>query len=126
MDEECVFIASDEACGICLALDGTNTSAPPHPNCLCQIVPKEKEQDCEMDYSFGGHHWGPGEYDGGIGGEITVVCPDGSTISESFDVDLAPYEETGEDPMDIGIEAFEAEAAALCEQCPEPEPFLCC
>lgn len=124
MDEDYTFIASDFACGICMALDGTNCSTLPHPNCLCQIVPQEKE--CHAEYTFSGNYDGPGSYDGSVGGEITVFCPDGSEISESFEFDLGPYESTGDDTLDIAIEEFEAEAAALCEQCPEPEPFLCC
>jgi hypothetical protein len=124
MDGEYVFVASGDACGVCLALDGTECTEVPHPNCLCQVVPKEG--GCEIDYSFSGSYYGPGHYDGSVGGEITVICPDGSEISESFEVELAPYAGTGEDSFDIAVEAFEAEAEALCEQCPEPEPFLCC
>jgi hypothetical protein len=124
MDDQGVLVASGDACPACLALEGTDAQPPIHPNCLCQVVPRTS--DCDVDYSFSGYHYGPGEYDGGAGGEITVTCPDGSTISESFEVAFAPFAGSGADPMDIAVDGFEGEAEGLCDQCPEEEPFRCC
>ena len=124
MDEEYEFVASGDACGICQALDGTSCSELPHEGCMCQVVPKER--DCETGVRFSGHYYGPGTYDGGAAGEIVVRCPDGTEIGESFDVDFGPYRNTGEATFDIANDAFEAEAEALCDQCRDPEPFLCC
>jgi hypothetical protein len=124
MDEEYEFVANGDACGVCQALDGTTCSALPHEACMCQIVPKES--GCQVKYNYSGHYYGPSTYDGGASGEIEVECPDGSVIGESFDVEFDSYRNSGLDVSDIAADAFEAEAEALCAQCKEPEPFLCC
>lgn len=121
-----VFQPSGDACGACMALAGMPYTGSVHENCMCQAVPDE-EGDCEVDYSFTTTRWGNGEYDGAAGGEITVTCPDGTVISESFEFDFSPYAGgDGSDLMDLAVDGFEAEAAALCAECQEQEPFLCC
>ena len=126
MDDEAEyeFLASGDACGACQALDGTTCTQLPHENCMCQIVPKGSQ--CESDYQFSSAHWGPGLFDGVVGGEITVTCPDGTTISESFEFNLSPHSGEGAGPMDLALDAFDGEAESLCSECPEEKPFLCC
>ena len=126
-DIEYVFQPSGDACGACQALAGMPYTGPVHENCMCQAVPADDQPECEQSYEFDTTRWGPGTYDGSVGGEITVTCPDGSTISESFEFDLSPYAGgDGSDVLDLAVDAFEGEAEALCSECPEPDPFLCC
>jgi hypothetical protein len=117
-DEGYVFYASGDACGICLALDGTNTAGLPHDSCQCQIEPGS---DCTHEYSGGSDHWGPGDYDATFGAEITVTCADGSEIGVSVPIDLSGFDpNSGGDILDYIEDAVDAEADALCEQCPPP------
>jgi hypothetical protein len=114
-----VFHASGDACGICVALDGTNTAGRPHDNCQCQI--DADADDCSWDYTGSTTHYGPGSYEGTFGAEITVRCADGSEIGISVPIDLGGFDPSGDaDVFDFLDAAVAAEAEALCDQCPEP------
>jgi hypothetical protein len=117
-----VFVAGGDACGACQSLDGTTAAAPAHDNCSCSNEPGD--DDCTHEYTGGGsNHYGPGDYDAKWGTELTVTCPDGSDISESFEVDLAGFDPAGGgDVLDFIENAIDAEADELCKQCPKDEP----
>ena len=123
---ETVFIASGDSCAMCTALDGTNCASLPHPGCMCQLIPVDDDPDCEIDYTFTKTHRGSKEFDVRLGGEITVTCPDGTTIGESFEADLNDYADTAADEFEAVQQAFHDHGEELCEQCPPPEPFKCC
>lgn len=120
-DMEYVFQAGGDACGICLALDGTNNTAQPHPNCSCQIVNKEEEKECEYEIEW--HppvRHGEGKYDFTIGGELTVTCPDGTSVGQSVE-----WSASGYDP-DAGWNDFvesliDGVVGELCSECKESD-----
>jgi hypothetical protein len=122
MDEDLVFQASGDACGICAALDGTNCSTLPHPNCQCQIVPAENE----CTYEFVPHEpvrRGPGRYDFRFGGELTVTCPDGSDAGgESVEWDASGYDPDAGGWSEFAQPLIDAAVKELCDQCPSDEP----
>lgn len=105
-----VFVASGDACGVCQALDGSDCMSQPHDSCRCQVEPYH----CETDIQFSEVvHTGPGEYDYAFGAEITVTCPDGSTVGMS--VGVVMNEQNIDDPNLGG--GIDAAADELCEQC---------
>ncbi|MDQ2974017.1 MAG: hypothetical protein M3R69_01245 [Acidobacteriota bacterium] len=121
MDEEYEFQATGDACGICAALDGTNYSSKPHPNCLCQIVPVEKECTYQLD-EHGLTHYGTGKYNFTFGGGLTVFCPDGSEAGgESVEWDASGYDPEGS-WSDFANGLIDAAVAELCENCQAEEP----
>lgn len=119
-ENEVEFVASGDACGICQALDGTNCATLPHQNCQCQIVPKSAQ--CPHDFNFQTTTYGPGDHDYTISGELTVTCPDGSEIGQSFEIDagaLPPVLDS--DGLNWAVEeALDAMWEELCDQCLEP------
>jgi hypothetical protein len=123
-DMEYVFQAGGDACGICLALDGSNNTAPPHPNCSCQIVSKEGEKECEynLDWHDPVRH-GDRPFDITIGGDLTVTCPDGTEVSESIEWDVSGYDPDG-GWNDFVQPLIDNAVAELCGQCPESDPPL--
>jgi len=127
MADEHIFVASGEACPICLALDGSEVPAgyTAHENCLCQTVPKSKDHQCKsatenIDFQ--------NTADGHViaGFEVTVLCPDGTTASASGEVEVDPVTQN---PIEELWDAVHALADDLCDSCQDetdPEPFLCC
>lgn len=103
-----------DGCAVCLALEGLHDEEPdrPHPNCDCEIF--------EDTSAFE-----PGECWGNVDGEVwdtdiepfmfyltirvTLICPDGDTAEDSFDMEetLDEYLDRFEDPG--GWEAFNDE-----------------
>jgi hypothetical protein len=68
-------------------------------------------------------YYGPGNLDGTFGGELTVTCPDGSEIGESWEHDMSGFRGTADELMPWLEDALEDEVKALCDQCPkETEP----
>ena len=121
MDEdiEYVFQAGGDACGICLALDGTNNTALPHPNCSCQIVSKEGENECV--YNLEAHNTvphGDGKYDFTFGGDLTVTCPDGTEVSQSIEWDASGYNPDAGGWTEFAQPLIDAAVEELCSQCP--------
>jgi hypothetical protein len=123
-----IFLAGGDACGACTALDGTLVSEgfKAHDNCLCQTIPSDEQPDCEWSFEHVGNaRDGDGAFDVVSGFEVTVTCPDGSTFGASGEFDGHGF--TDLDAWGGAFdEAAEALANELCDQCPPPEPFLCC
>lgn len=119
-----IFQASGEACAICAALDGTPVSAgfEAHDNCTCQTIPVDEGGDCEHQYENPTRSGPNATY----GVEVTVICADGSEISMSTEVDLHGAGGSEDAVLSIVEEALEEVADELCQQCPEPKPWLCC
>lgn len=125
-EDEYIFVASDEACPTCAALDGMPVTPgfKAHVNCMCQTIPQDREPQCRWSFQWvGNRRYGNGDFDVRAGIEVMVICPDGTELGASteFDggrsIDLNNWE--------AGLtEAAEAVAADLCAQCPIPEPFL--
>jgi hypothetical protein len=122
-----IFQASGDACPICTALDGSHVPAgyQPHENCMCQTIPDDAN-GCEWTFEHAGNdRYGYGEFDVISGIEVTVYCADGSQLGRSGEFNGGGSAEW-EDWYEGLQEAAEAIAEGLCDQCPEPEPFLCC
>lgn len=115
-----------DACALCLALDGIEVAAQPHENCMCQIV--DDDDNCSFEFSGSSDvPYGDGPYEQVFYAEIEVTCPNGETIGMTIPIDMGPFDPGGGgDIFDWLDGAAAAEADALCEQCPEPGPFLCC
>lgn len=135
MGERHIFVASGEACPICVALDGQEVEAghQAHDGCLCQTIPIDKEPGCEWDFEqVGNSRDGNGPFDVITGFEVTVICPDGSKTGATGSFDGHPYnaipnsDEALDKWSDDFSEAAEELAQELCDDCPEPPPFLCC
>jgi hypothetical protein len=134
-EERYRFVASNEACGTCLGLDGTESVEPiglPHENCNCQVI---KVGNCTAEYDYElstTHRYGSpsGQGDYTIGAEIWVTCSDGTVIGESIELDGhgLPDEYGDSDDLwgavDAALEAAASELASGCA-CEEDE-FLCC
>jgi hypothetical protein len=127
-DNDHVFQASGEACPICSALDGTLVSAgfTAHDNCTCQTIPVDNDGGCQHHFAGTTVRHGSGPWDASYAVEITVVCADGTEMGMSTEVDLGGSDESNDFGIDIIDEAVEEIANELCEQCPEPKPWLCC
>lgn len=124
-----IFQSSGEACPICAALDGTLVSAGfvAHDNCTCQTIPVEEDAGCERHIeSSTVTRYGPGPWDASYSAAVTVVCADGSAISMTAEVDLQGAGETEDLGISIVDDALDEIAEEMCDQCPEPKPFLCC
>lgn len=123
------FQASGEACPICAALDGTLVSAgfTAHDNCTCQTIPVDDDHGgCERHVSGNTFRHGSGPWDASFAAEVTVVCADGSEIGMSTEIDLSGSDDSNDFGIGIIDEAIDEIANELCEQCPDPKPFLCC
>lgn len=125
MSDEHVFQASGEACPTCAALDGQVVTAgyQPHEGCTCSTAPSRTQGGCEyheegFEISMDGHY-------NAASLEVTVICPDGQEVGLSIEVDTHAATDALE-WFDL-IEGAALDAAeSLCDDCPEPEPFLCC
>jgi hypothetical protein len=120
MPTQYMFVAGGDACGACAALDGTISNGglgQQHENCQCQDVPVHDE-DCPSVEVPSIHI----ETTGGtttVGGDVTVVCCDGSEIGESVEVDLGPVSLPIDETIDAFMDAFDSAAAELAGTCPE-------
>jgi hypothetical protein len=82
MAEDCVFLASGDACPLCAGLNGQLVSAgyQPHPGCHCQTV-KRPDSGCARQVS------GPNFSKVGdmviASFEVETRCPDGTTNGSS-------------------------------------------
>lgn len=109
------FQASGDACGVCQSLDGSACFSQPHDSCKCEIV---EAYHCETNVQFTPVvHTGPGEYDYAFGAEVSVTCPDGSTLGMSVAVIL-----NENNIYDSGDTEVDAAADELCDQCPSESP----
>lgn len=125
MDEQHVFSSSGEACPICIGLDGAPVPAgyKPHEGCRCSTMP-ENEEECEVHAEHvGNDRYGSGSLDVVAGIEVTVICPDGTEIGESVQIDMGQYGEDFDAAVAAYGEAVQAAAAELCAQCPPPPPI---
>src|SRR5687767_3838755 len=87
---EHIFVSGGDSCGTCAALEGTLVPEgfKAHENCMCQTIPKEKDGDCEWEFTFVGNaRDGNGDFDVVSGYEVTVTCPDGSSFGMSGEFD---------------------------------------
>jgi len=88
-----VFMAGGDACGACSALAGTVSDQPlgsQHANCQCDSIPLTAGDDCPT-YTFdqvGTERYGPGGASARVYFDIEVTCCDGSTIGETYEIDL--------------------------------------
>jgi hypothetical protein len=84
------------------------------------------EDTCEWTFEQTGNlRDGSGSFDVVSTVEVTVICPDGSATGMTTQVDghaAADFDDWSE-RFD---EAVEAVAQQLCDDCPKPQPFLCC
>ena len=132
-EERYRFVASGEACGICLGLDGTEQDEPialPHENCNCQVI-KVGNCTAEWDYESTTTRYGnpSGQGDYTMGAEIWVTCSDGTVIGESieFDGHSLPDEYDEADALWEALDAgLEAAASELASGCTCEDEFLCC
>lgn len=125
-----VFVANGDSCGICLALDGHRVPAghKPHSSCTCETIVVHDDGDCTWSFDFEGY--GPS---GTVGGSVTVKCPDGSEMAESFEVPVPGYSPSpgAPDPeAEALLDAAEDHAQELCSQCQHDDDadagFRCC
>jgi hypothetical protein len=125
MAEQYLFTASGDSCEKCSAMDGQITSyepAPPHDNCMCQVIPISEDDNCP-NYewtSHGSKRYGPGGASFSFGLDITVHCCDGSEISQSAEIDMGEEAQYGDDTLEAMDEAVGEMAAELASECPEP------
>ena len=114
------FQATGDACEVCQALDGTNVTTRPHPNCLCQIVPAEKE--CTYELAKHLKLRGPGDYDFTWSGELTVFCPDGSEAGGmSLEFDASGFGPSGDGWIEHADSIIDDAVKELCGNCSPPE-----
>jgi hypothetical protein len=133
MSEVHIFQCSGDSCPVCVALNGAEVPPgfQPHDGCACNTVPKDEDAHCEWAFEQTGNlRDGSGDFDVITGFEVTVICPDGSTVGASGSFDGHPYNSHGDTDLDDWARDLsdEAEGIAqdLCDSCPEKPPFLCC
>ena len=53
-EDEYIFVASDEACPTCAALDGMPVTPgfKAHVNCMCQTIPQDREPQCRWSFQW--------------------------------------------------------------------------
>lgn len=120
-----VFVCGGDSCGACSALAGTVSDTPlgqQHDNCMCDSIPLNAGEDCPT-YTFsqaGTERYGPHGNSARVFFDIEVECCDGSTSSETLEIDLG--EEPGNRSMDAELAEIEADvdlaAQELAEGCP--------
>jgi hypothetical protein len=127
MANDQTFVASETACPICLALNGTSVPAgfTAHENCLCQTVPQSKDRHCRfatenIDFQTSSEGHVIASY------EVTVLCPDGSTAGASGFVDADPVTQNPIQEMWGAIQDLADDLCDSCEDEAEEEPFNCC
>jgi len=118
-----IFMAGGDACEACAALAGAVTDyplGPQHDHCECDSAPLDDDCPTYDSEQVGTERYGPDGGSARIFFELTVTCCDGSTIGETFEIDL------GEEPGDRTIDELsdeidgdlDAEAEGLADGCP--------
>jgi hypothetical protein len=131
-EETHIFVASDDSCPRCDALDGEEV--PPgflaHANCHCRTVPRSEADICLWDYESQTHRTGNGWADFHIEVRVRVLCPDKTEVGASLSLDGADYE--GDDGLDRLLDDLEEKAEELaqdiCDSCArtsDPSDFPC-
>ena len=126
MADEHIFVASGDACAICMALNGTPVPEgyTAHDNCMCSTIPKDEDKDCEHDVdNIDFQNSATGSIIASF--EVTVTCPGGGEAGASGFVEANP---NTENPITELWDAVNELAEELCNSCPEGEepPFNCC
>jgi hypothetical protein len=124
--QQYIFMAGGDACGACSALAGTISDTPlgsQHDNCMCDSIPLSAGEDCPTyeTNQVGTTRYGPGGGSARVEFEITVTCCDGSTIGETFEIDLGE-EPGGRSVDDVSAEIdadLDLEAQGLADGCPD-------
>src|SRR5262245_18204753 len=114
-----IFMAGGDACGVCSARAETESPVPLgqiHEGCKCDSIPKAPPKtpltagDACPTYTADNvytERYGPRGESARLYFEVEVTCCDGSTIGESFEIDL------GVEPGDHGPDEFDEIAADL-------------
>lgn len=126
MADEHIFVASGDACAICVALNGQVVPAgyTAHESCMCSTIPKEGDRHCEHQVSEIDFQTLPS---GNIlaSFEVTVTCPGGGEAGASGFVEAEPGTQN---PIQELWEAVAELADEICESCADEAeaPFNCC
>jgi hypothetical protein len=125
-NQKFIFMAGGDACGACSALAGTISDTPlgsQHENCMCDSIPLSAGDDCPSytAENTSTERYGPGGGSARMYFDIEVTCCDGTTIGETFVIDLG--EEPGGRDFDAEFEEIDADvdqaAEELAQGCPE-------